>query len=500
MYLLGYDIGSSSIKVALVTVDTREVVGIEQFPKEEMPILSHNSGWAEQDPEMWWKAVIHATKSLLFSTQTRPDKIAAIGIAYQMHGLVIVDKSHTVLRPSIIWCDSRAVGVGEQALEALSPEYCFGHCLNAPGNFTASKMKWVIDNEPAILDKAYKFMLPGDYIAMKMTGEIRTTISGLSEGILWDFKTDDIALPVLNHFGIHPDQVPGICETFERQGMLTLASADLLGLKQNTPVTYRSGDQPNNAMALGVIHPGQVAGTGGTSGVLYGITDKLISDDQSRINTFAHVNHTSSYPRLGLLLCINGAGIQYAWLNHQVGRSGLSYDDMEKAASSIPIGSDGLRILPFGNGAERMLLNRDIGAHMIGIQFNRHHTAHLYRAALEGIAFSFVKGFDTLKNLGMHPNEIRVGNDNLFQSPVFSTTIASMLNIPITVIDTTGAVGAALASGIGKHIYRSPEEAFEGLETVKIYPPVSDQSAYQMAYNRWSEDLDSIINKTSHND
>ena len=489
MYLLGYDIGSSSIKTALVDADSGKAIQVVQFPKIEMDIISAQVGWAEQHPEVWWKNLCQATKSLLQKTKVNPKDIKGIGISYQMHGLVLIDKNQKVLRPSIIWCDSRAVEIGNEAFETLSKEKCLSHLLNSPGNFTASKLKWVKDNEPEIYHRIHKILLPGDYIAMKLTGEINTTVSGLSEGIFWDFKENQIAQFILDYYGFSNDLIPTIKDTFGHHGKTSKKASEATGLSEGIPVTYRAGDQPNNALSLGVINPNEVAATGGTSGVVYGISDQPIYDNESRINGFAHVNHTTENPRLGLLLCINGAGIQYAWLKKQIAQPDISYNDMERIISTIPIGSEGLRVIPFGNGAERILSNQNTGAQVNNLQFNRHTRAHFYRAALEGIAFSFVYGFQVLKELGMNPSVIKVGNDNLFQSKIFSMTIANLLGCCIEVVKTTGAEGAAKASGIGSGIYKNLEEAIKRNEVEHQYFPNNTNAEYNKAYQSWSNDL-----------
>lgn len=493
MYLLGYDVGSSSIKAALVNADTNKTVCLVQYPSIEMDMISIKTGWAEQDPEMWWKNVCLATEKLIKESDVDPQKIVSIGISYQMHGLVLVDKNKEVLRPSIIWCDSRAGEIGRNAFNEIGPTECLNHILNSPGNFTVSKLKWVKDHEPDVYDKVHKFMLPGDFIAMKLTGNLNTTISGLSEAMLWDFKEDNLAHFLLQYYGIDHSLVPEIVPTFSNQGNLTLSASEKLGLSTNTIVTYRAGDQPNNAMSLGVTEPGQVAATGGTSGVVYGIFDKPVYDSQSRINSFAHVNHSYKNPRIGSLLCINGTGIQYSWMKHNVGLENTSYEDMEKLASSIPIGSDGLRIIPFGNGAERIFGDLNLGSQILNLQLNKHSRSHLFRAALEGIAFSFVYGMDILKDLGINLEVIRVGNDNLFRSTIFSTTLSALLGSKIDVIDTTGAIGAAKAGGVKGGAFNNLNEAIGNLEIEHEYLPPNEVKDYMQAYEVWKNDLTKLI-------
>ncbi|MCB0570816.1 MAG: carbohydrate kinase [Phaeodactylibacter sp.] len=489
MYLLGYDIGSSAIKAALVHAETRHVTGIVQYPEHQMDMISRHRGWAEQQPEVWWHDFSFATQRLLEQTGVRPKDIQAIGIGYQMHGLVLIDKEQRVLRPSIIWCDSRAVAIGQQAFQELGEEYCLKELLNSPGNFTASKLKWVKDNEPGVYEKADKLLLPGDFIAMKLTGEAMTTISGLTEGIFWNYlqnKPDDA---LLRHYGLRESLLADTVPAFSIQGRVTPKAAERTGLAVGTPVTYRAGDQPNNALALNVLHPGEVAATSGTSGVVYGIVSQPVFDRKSRVNSFAHVNYEERSDRIGVLLCLNGAGIEYSWIKRQVARSEHSYNDMERMASTVPVGSDGLCLLPFGNGAERMLEDRNLNAHIFNLDFNRHTRAHLYRASLEGIAFSFVYGLNILKELGLNVDVIRVANDNMFQSKIFSTTIATMLGSQIQVVETTGAIGAARAAGVAIGVFGTLEDALEDVRPAAIYQPEINLAICQQAYNYWESRL-----------
>ena len=410
-----------------------------------------------------------------------------------MHGLVLVDASMQVLRPSIIWCDSRAVEIGNKAFGELGSEYCLPALLNSPGNFTASKMRWVQENEPEIYEKVKYLMLPGDFIALKMTGIATTTVSGLSEGIFWDFQQEQVSEKLLSHYAISSDHIPPLVGTFANQGALTEAAAAGLGLPVGTPVGYRAGDQPNNALCLNVLNPGEVAATGGTSGVVYGVVDKPVYDPASRVNGFAHVNHTPENPRIGVLLCINGTGIQYNWAKQNCGAGDKSYMDMEAMAQAVPVGSEGLSIIPFGNGSERMLENKEMGGYICNIQFNRHKQAHIYRAALEGIAFSFVKGIQVMREMGLSIDVLRVGNDNMFQSTVFSTTLATLVGSEIQVMEASGAIGAAKASGVAVGIYSSVEEAVKNQEEVKRYSPLSDSGAYQAAYDVWEKELAKVM-------
>ncbi|MBW8001321.1 MAG: carbohydrate kinase [Planctomycetes bacterium] len=489
MYLLGYDSGTSSIKATLLEVDTGRVVASSTYPPKEMPIISNQPGWAEQNPQDWWSALKNATKILLDEARIDTADIKAIGITYQMHGLVCVDKNKNILRPSIIWCDSRAVPYGEKAKKTIGAKKCMEVMLNHPGNFTAAKLAWVKENEPHIYDKIDKVMLPGDYLAMKMTDTIITTKSGLSEGIFWDFPNQQLAQEVMDAFDFDSGLIPKAADTFEIHGELTTTAAEELGLKTGTAVSYRAGDQPNNAFSLGVLDPGQVAATAGTSGVVYGISDKPCYDEKSRVNTFVHVNNTANQHRYGSLLCINGTGILNSWLKHNT-TAGIDYPAMNELASRAPIGSDGLSILPYGNGAERTLENKVLGASVHGLNFNIHSQTHLMRAGQEGIASAFNYGLDIMKAMGLKVKNIRAGKANMFLSPIFAKTLATIAGARIELYNTDGSQGAARGAGIGVGAYKDPSEAFAGLQKVdEVEPNTKERQRYRDMYDNWLTNL-----------
>ena len=489
MYLLGYDIGSSSVKACLVDAASGKIVASDFFPKEEMAISAKRAGWAEQDPESWWANLKLAHESVLKQSGISGEEIKAIGISWQMHGLVMTNKNQKVLRPSIIWCDSRAVPYGEKAFRAIGEEKCLAHLLNSPGNFTAAKLAWVKENEPQLYAQIDKIMLPGDYIGMKLTGDVSCTVEGLSEGIFWDFRENKLSDEVMNYFGFDRNFIPEIKPTFGIQGLVSSAAAKELGLKEGTPVSYRAGDQPNNALSLNVFNPGEIASTAGTSGVVYGVLGQVNYDSKSRVNTFAHVNHTTEKTRLGVLLCINGTGILNSWIKRNIAPEGISYNDMNTIASQSPIGSKGISIIPFGNGAERILENKEIGCSLHDINFNTHSKSDIIRAAQEGIVFSFQYGMEIMTEMGMDIRVIRAGNTNMFLSPIFRQTLANISEATIELYNTDGAAGAAKGAGIGIGIYQSNNEAFASLEKLAVIEPAGKREQYQDAYNKWKSYL-----------
>lgn len=492
MLLLGIDLGSSSVKASVIDGESGRCLASAFYPKDEMKIIALKPGWAEQDPEIWWDNLKASISDCNTQLGGRKKEIGAIGISYQMHGLVTVGKDHRVLRPSIIWCDGRAVPYGEKAFRALGKDYCLTHLLNSPGNFTATKLAWVKENEPEIFSGIYKIMLPGDYFAMRLTGEILTTFSGLSEGIFWDFPGNSVSRELMQHLGFSSEILAKPVPSFSKQGTLLKSAASEMGLPEGIPVAYRAGDQPNNALSLNVLDPGEVAATAGTSGVIYGVSDKKKFDPLSRVNTFLHVNHTNENPRLGVLLCISGTGILNSWLRRNAG-SNMSYNDMNDLASKVSPGAEGLTIMPFGNGAERMLGNRDTGARILGLNFNTHTSAHLFRAAQEGIVFSIRYGLDIMKETGIVPSVIRAGAANMFQSNIFREALSCITGTEIHLYNTDGSIGAARGAGIGCGFYKSAEEAFAGLKEVGITSPdKSKTGAYEQAYSRWKELLKSV--------
>jgi xylulokinase len=493
MYYLGIDLGSSSVKVALVEKVTGKSVAVVNEPEKEMDMLALHSGWAEQQPEDWWKHVCAGITKIKKKCNISSDQIDGIGISYQMHGLVLLDKEGKSLRNSIIWCDSRAVATGNKAFEDLGTEKCFSHLLNSPANFTASKLKWVRENEPEIYKKTYKFMLPGDYIAYRFSGKMQTTVSGLSEGIFWDFKENSTADFLLKYYGIDKALIPDLVPTFGMQSEVSEAGETESGITRGTPILYRAGDQPNNAMALNVFNPGEVAATGGTSGVVYAVTDNLSVKEGARVNNFAHVNYTKDQKRIGKLLNINGAGIQYRWLLNNLDVK--SYEEMNNLASGVEIGSNGMSLLPFGNGAERMLDNRIIGSRFVNVDLNRHNKAHICRAALEGIAFSFVYGIEILKSDGIEIKVLRAGNDNLFRSEIFANTLATLIEQEIEIYNTTGAIGAARAAGLHSGDFESFGKIIMDNDHVMTFMPLKDKTPFLKAYLLWKEELKMVLGK-----
>ncbi len=493
MYALGIDVGSSSVKVAILEISNGRSIASAHYPSEEMTIMAPEPGFAEQDPELWWDSFKKAFAMALKIAGKSAADISCIGISYQMHGLVVVDKAKKVLRPSIIWCDSRAVSLGEQAGKHLGESYCTNNLLNSPGNFTAAKLKWVKENQPAIYGQVDKWMLPGDYIAMKLSDEINSTASGLSEGIFWDFKEKKVADKLLSELGIESEKMPDLVPTFGVQNTVSAEMESTLGLKKGTPISYRAGDQPNNALSLNVLNPGEVAATAGTSGVIYAVTDKNAGDRLSRVNTFLHVNHSDSKPRNGVLLCINGTGILNSWLRKNTG-SGIDYETMNREASKIPIGADGLHFLPFGNGAERVLQNKLLGATLSGLDFNRHTTGHLYRAAQEGIVFALNYGFEVLQGLGISGKTIRAGRANMFLSPLFREAFVNTVDARLEFYKTDGAEGAARGAAFGAGYYASLEEAFSHLECIGSFEPDGKlQTSYKDQYQHWKKALENQL-------
>jgi len=496
-YLLGIDIGSSSIKASVIDAETGRPVGTAAAPATEMPITARQYGWAEQHPDLWWAHLKDALAAIARTNGDALKQVRAVGIAYQMHGLVVVDREHRPLRDSIIWCDSRAVPYGQHAFETLGAEQCFSHLLNSPGNFTAAKLAWIKDQEPEIFARIDKIMLPGEYIGLRLTGEAVTTPSGLSEGIFWDCLKSGPATFLLDHYGFSSDLLAEVRPSFAEQGRIRAFAAEDLGLPANIPVTYRAGDQPNNAFSLNVLHPGEAATTAGTSGVVYGIAGQPTCDLQSRVNTFVHVNHSDTDRRYGVLLCLNGTGSLNQWLKRVLGGSAgkqFDYPSMNELAASVGPGADGLTIFPYGNGAERTLANRNLGAVIENLNFNIHGREHLLRAGQESIVFALNYGVEIMREMGMTIERVKAGNANMFLSPLFRQVFASVTNTTVELYDTDGSVGAARGAGIGAGIYASFPEAFAHLHCLATISPDPElQARYHVLYSAWKDRLHTLL-------
>ncbi|MDN3690752.1 xylulokinase [Cyclobacterium jeungdonense] len=491
--LIGYDVGSSSVKTTLLDADSGKVVASEGLPKEEMIIDAPQPDMAEQDPALWWKYIQATTQEVLRKAEVKSGELKGIGVSYQMHGLVLVDKNFSVIRPAIIWCDSRAVEIGRKAFGEIGEDYCLKHLLNSPGNFTASKLKWVKENEPETYSKIHKIMLPGDFIAMKLTNEILTSETGLSEGVFWDFIDNDVSGRLLDHFGFDKSLLPQAVASFGNQGKVSEAAAKELGLEPGIPVTYRAGDQPNNAFSLNVLEEGELATTAGTSGTVYGVSSRPVFDPHSRVNTFVHVNHRSDDPRYGVLLCVNGTGILNSWLKKLLGGNRYSYEQMNHLAAEVPIGSEGLSFIPFGNGAERIMQNKQVGAHLSRLNLLKHDHRHVLRAGQEGIVSALTYGFQIMKDMGLNLKTVKAGKANMFLSPLFREAFVNMNEVSLELYDTDGAQGAARGAGIGAGIYAGATEAFEGLERIQVLDPETEKmKAYRDVYQQWENSLNKV--------
>ena len=314
-----------------------------------------------------------------------------------------------------------------------------------------------------------------------------TTKTGLSEGMLWDYKNNSVADFLLKYYEIDSSLIPKIVPTFGFQCKLNKKGSSECGLLEDIPIYYRAGDQPNNALSLNVLNPGEIAATAGTSGVVFAVTDNVKTNESERINNFLHVNINNSIS-LGKLLCINGAGIQYAKLKNELNIN--SYDEMNKLSSVVEVGSKQLTYLPFGNGSERMLNNINVGSKMLNFDINIHKKEHVIRATLEGIAFAFVYGMQILINDGVKPKVIRAGNDNLFKSKVFGETISTLINTDIEIYETTGAFGAARAVDLRNRDFNKFENNIIENDFLRTFSPQPNLNDYKNAYNLWVEKLE----------
>lgn len=495
-YLLGLDIGSSFIKAALVDARTRQAVATAQSPAAELPILAPQPGWAEQEPRLWWEHCIAAVRQLESLSPGGLQRVIAVGIAYQMHGLVLLDAQLQPVRPAIIWCDSRAGQIGAEAERALGTAWCLEHLLNTPGNFTAVKLAWVRRYEPELFAQARHALLPGDYIAVQLTGEPATTDCGLSEMALWHATEGRLAHEVLDALALDAALLPPRVPVAGEQGKLTPQAAAQLGLPAGIPLAYRCGDQPNNALALGALDPGEAAATAGTSGVVFAVTDNPLADPRQRVNTFLHVNHSPQQPHYGVLLCLSGAACSYRWLRATLGLAQPpSYSVLNALAEQTPPGADGLCFLPFGNGAERMFGGRSLSAALQQLDFNLHGAGHVARAVQEGVAFALAYGLQALRELGLEFRLLRAAAGNMFLSDTFTRALSAAAQVELELRRTDGATGAALGAGFGAGLYPSWNDAVGHGSRALIVAAQQEREQYAAAYARWCGVLDAHLSQ-----
>ncbi len=479
---LGIDLGSSSVKVSLLDESGGQVLARTTVPElGEMGMTRPKPGWAEQSPELWWDLTCQGIRQVMEGRDA--SNLRGIGIAYQMHGLVCMGANDEVLRPAILWCDSRAVEIGERYFGEIGRDKCLAHLHQSPGNFTVSKLAWVRENEPDVYAKIDKVGLPGDYLAYRLSGEWQTTDGGLSEAAAWDFSKGEMANFLMGGMGLKASLWPNRVPILGLQCEVSRAAAAELGIPAGVPISYRAGDQPNNAFALGANAPGDVAASGGTSGVLYGVSEAPLADAQQRVNPFLHVTHRQDQPRIGVLMCLNGAGSQMAWLRRI---TGVDYDQLNEQASSVSPGADGLTCLPFGMGAERILGNRTVGMQWRGGDFGKHGVGELSRACFEGIALAFRYGAEAMAAAGVEIRSVRAASSGLFLSPVFAQALADLLQAPIDCIAANGADGAARAAALGAGHYGSVTEASAVLKVKRSYVPQSN-TEYAEVYDRWRD-------------
>jgi xylulokinase len=495
MYTIGYDIGSSFVKGVLWDEERGEVAAHVTVPDREMPIRAEKADWAEQDPEMWWEAVKAATQRLIDMVPGAGGRVRGIGVSYQMHGLVLLDRDGKVLRPSIIWCDSRATGMGKELEKAVGEEAVRRQLLNSPGNFTVSKLAWVIRNEPETASRIRWVMLPGDWIAYQLTGMVSTTVCGLSEGMLWNFKDHVPHVKALEAAGADPEWIPPVAPNPGDQGVVGSAVGAEMGFAPGARVLFRGGDQPMNAYGLGVDGPGMWAASAGTSGVLYRVDPVREAEPTGMANRFAHIGHSAENPAIGTLLCLNGAGIAYAWLR-RVMFAGQEYAAINEHVAAVPAGADGVMFHPFGNGAERMLDNRQPGAGWSGIHFNRHGQGHLARAVMEGIVFAFVHGMRHVDPSLPALPVIRAPHAGLFRSELFASMLSTLAGADVQLHAGDGATGAAQGASVA--LGASAIKALDSnaardepgvLKTHSPDPSIHD--ALESAYSRWKDALPS---------
>ena len=482
MYFLGIDTSTTSSKALLID-EKGEVIAVASNPHT---LQTPKPLWSEQDPREWWDAVAASIKSVLEKAGISGERVGAVGLTGQMHGLVLLDGDGKVLRPAILWNDQRTQSQCDEIHRIIGKEKFIRITGNvALTGFTAPKILWVKENEPEIFAKAKHVLLPKDYVRLKLTGEYAMDKADGAGTVLFDLKARDWSNEVLSALDIPRAWMPRTFEGTEFTSVVNEEAARLTGLKVGTPVAAGGGDQAAGAVGVGAVEPGIVGLTVGTSGVVFATTPSALIEPEGRLHAFCHAV-PGMWHFMGVMLSAAGS---LQWYRDTLAPK-VSFDDLLKEAESIPAGSEGLQFLPYLSGERTPHPDPLARGAFIGLTL-RHSRAHMTRAVLEGVAFGLKDGFMLIQNAGLGTITQVRGSGGGVKGALWRQILASVLEAELVTVNTSegGAYGAALLAGVGAGAWSAVASACK--QSIRITgstaPVEKEAEAYRQSYALYRE-------------
>lgn len=490
MKFLGIDVGTGGSR-AVVIDEAGQVVTSATI--EHAPFASPQTGWAEQDPGDWWRASSAAVRAVLANGKVRTEEIASIGLTGQMHGAVLLDEHDEVLRPAIIWCDVRTDPQCREITQRVGAEQLIQLVLNpALAGFTLPKLMWVREVEPDLWTRVRSVLLPKDYVRLKLTGDRATDVADASGTLLLDVRGRKWSQEMLAHANLDEKLLPHVYESQEVTGSVSAAGAEATGLLVGTPVVAGAGDQAAGAIGMGIVRPGSVSATIGTSGVVFAATDRPALDPKGRVHTFCH----AIPDRWHVMGVTQAAGLSLRWFRDRFGTGDIHsnndqnrdpYEYLVEEAANAPVGADGLFWAPYLMGERTPHLDPHARAALIGLTAS-HTRSHIIRAILEGVAYSLRDTLSIFSELGVPAGIIRLGGGGArsilwqqIQADVYGQTVE------LVAADEGPAFGAALLAAVGVAAWASVDEACNTAVSVRarIEPEPAARTLMDQGYQTY---------------
>jgi xylulokinase len=484
MLLLGIDVGTGGSR-AVVINETGRIVASATVEHE--PFASPQTGWAEQDPDDWWRASVAAIREVVSRDNVSPEEIAAVGLSGQMHGSVLLNDRDEIVRPALIWCDQRSDKQCEQLTQQIGAEQLIKlTCNPALTGFTLPKMLWVRDNEPETWQQVRSVLLPKDYVRFRLTGDKATDVADASGTLLLNVAERKWSHEMLAASEIDASLLPTVFESPEITGTISTSAAELTGLRAGTPVVAGAGDQAGGAVGIGIVQPGAVSATIGTSGVVFAATNSPALDPKGRVHTFCH-----AIPgRWHVMGVTQGAGLSMRWFRDQFGAGmgeGDPYDRMTEEAAQVESGSNGLLWAPYLMGERTPHLDPHARAALVGLTAS-HTRAHVIRAIMEGVAFSLRDSFEIFNEMQVPVETIRLGGGGA-RSALWRQIQADIYGRAVATVEAEegAAYGVAMLAGVGVQTWSSVDAACEAVVRTRdqVEPEANSKNTLDRQYKTY---------------